>query len=181
MARIASVLGAVAILACASAYATPSAPAAAPSGSSSGSGSSGNTPWKPVVGVREVNAFNLLSSSSVFGKIIRAGCTGSSKSSFGQYGCPNLGIVEMDSIAIGNEEQQADLVAMVVATSALPAAVMAYFEIGSNFNLTYAGYVWCALRACAWLHASLATCAQRGVVGVLLAGTCIAPAPTATR
>lgn len=136
MARIASVLGAVAILACASAYATPSAPAAAPSGSSSGSGSSGNTPWKPVVGVREVNAFNLLSSSSVFGKIIRAGCTGSSKSSFGQYGCPNLGIVEMDSIAIGNEEQQADLVAMVVATSALPAAVMAYFEIGSNFNLT---------------------------------------------
>ena len=152
-------------------------------------------PWQPVNKVREVNVFNLLDQHTLFGLALRAACTGPLQEAlFAPYGCPNLGVIEMDSIDIGDESQvrhhalatrafaplsgwsllptllcntasrfvvltgldepcggavahavrglcscltqEANLVATVVATTGLPAAVMAYFEVASNFNLT---------------------------------------------
>lgn len=96
-----------------------------------------STPWEPVVGIRDVNSFNLLDRNTTLGATLRASCTDPvGKSLYMPFGCPNLGVIEMDSIAIENESQEADMVATVVATSGLPAAVMAYFDVASNFNLT---------------------------------------------
>lgn len=63
-------------------------------------------PWQPVNKVREVNVFNLLDQHTLFGLALRAACTGPLQEAlFAPYGCPNLGVIEMDSIDIGDESQ----------------------------------------------------------------------------
>jgi len=68
--------------------------------------STASTPWDPIVDVREVNVFNLLAEGTTLGDALRSSCTDNANADlYEPYGCPNLGAIEMDSVAIGNSSQ----------------------------------------------------------------------------